>query len=91
MKFTIEETGWVNDKETQEQTLSGDTPDAIPEDICGLGKKQINEVLDNLMFGSFDDCKNSCSEIDSGLNGYDKNINPIQRKITITVKIEDLK
>ena len=80
MKFIIEKTGWVNDKETQEQTLSGDTPDTIPNDIYGLGKKQINEILTNLMFDSSSDCKYS-----------NKNINPIQRKITITVKIEDLK
>jgi len=68
MKFTIEDTGWVNDKETQEQTLSGDTEDRCPNDIYGLGKKQINEVLNNLMFDSSSDCKYSNSN---------KNINPI--------------
>lgn len=76
MKYTIEEIGWVEASETQEQTLGGMS--SVPTTMYGVNEEQVGELLEQLMFATPIDC--------IGPSG----VQSVQRKITVSVEIEDV-
>jgi len=78
MKYTIEEIGWVCEDEIQEQTLSGEI-NGIPFDVTGIDEDQIKPIIEQLMYASSSDCETET-----------KTKKAIQRKIKVTVEIEDV-
>ena len=78
MKYEISQIGWVTEDETFHKTIKGNANSGPPFRVYGIGKKDIQEIIEQLMYASNSDCQMETSK------------KAKQRKITVTVECKNI-